>query len=661
MQGFHVTKLPSKLSTLVAALAFPAAVALAAVPLTSIATSKPQDAGALTSISNAPITVTVAMKLRDPEGALKTLQSLYDTKSATFHQFLSADQFRAEFAPTAADVATITASFSKYGLTVERATATTLHVTGTPAQLERAFSVSLHTFTVAPSGGKPGYTYHAPVQAATVPGDAAALVHAVIGLSTRPSFHPHIKQLPATVRSVVSKPTATPAGGGSGNPPGEYTVADFAALYGVDPLYAKGVTGKGKTLAIVTLAGFTPSDVFAYWSSIGLNVDPNRLTVVNIDGGPGAPSDASGSIETSLDVEQSGGVAPGAKIIVYQAPNTGQAFVDAFATAIDSNVADTVSTSWGEWEWFDTEANNPVTDPYSGKTVSVLKAYEELFLQAALQGQSLFASAGDEGAYDVNDNAAGDVPPNISLALTVDSPASDPYITAAGGTTLPGTQTFTFADPSLPPFSVTIAHERVWSWDYLNGLCTELGLTPIECGTFPVGGGGGVSVFFKTPFYQAFTPGIRRSAANQSVIDYVDYPTPTTLFALPANYPGRNLPDVSANADPDTGYEIFYTSDSTGFGIATFYGGTSFVAPQLNGVTALLNQYLHGRVGLMNIPFYLISDFGGSGGKDAPLHPIIYGNNEYYNGGAPYSPGAGLGVINAAKLGEAMKEVGFGR
>jgi subtilase family serine protease len=172
-------------------------------------------------------------------------------------------------------------------------------------------------------------------------------------------------------------------------------------------------------------------------------------------------------------------------------------------------------------------------------------------------------------------------------------------------------------------------------------------------------------VFFKTPFYQEFTPGIRRSAPNQSVIDYVGVftgiPTPTLLYTLPANYPGRNLPDVSANADPDTGYQIYYTSDQSGFGIYIFYGGTSFVAPQMNGVTSLLNQDLKGRVGLMNVPYYLISDLGGSGGTNAPLHPIVYGNNEYYKGAAPYSPGAGLGVINAAALANAMKEIGFGK
>ena len=81
----------------------------------------------------------------------------------------------------------------------------------------------------------------------------------------------------------------------------------------------------------MTLAAFTPSDAYKYWQAVGLKVSQNRIRIVNVDGGPGAPSDASGSIETTLDVEQSGGIAPGAKVIVYQAPNTNQGFVDVVA------------------------------------------------------------------------------------------------------------------------------------------------------------------------------------------------------------------------------------------------------------------------------------------------------------------------------------------
>jgi subtilase family serine protease len=222
----------------------------------------------------------------------------------------------------------------------------------------------------------------------------------------------------------------------AGNPPGLLTVVDFANRYDVQPLYRQGVSGKGRTLGIVTLANFTPSDAFAYWSALGLTVNANRISIVNVDGGPGAPSDASGSLETTLDVEQSGGIAPGANIIVYQAPNTNQGFVDVFATAVDGNLADSLSVSWGFWEWYQNLENSPVTDPTTGQTVSITTASHELFLRAAVQGRTLFAASGDGGAYDIN-NDFGCSPqsnPSCSLTLSVNNPASDPAITAAGGT-----------------------------------------------------------------------------------------------------------------------------------------------------------------------------------------------------------------------------------
>ena len=124
---------------------------------------------------------------------------------------------------------------------------------------------------------------------------------------------------------------------------------------------------------------------------MGLTVDPSRIQIVNVDGGPGVPSDVSGSVETTLDVEQSGGIAPGAKIVVYQAPNTSRDSSMPFATAIDSNAADSISVSWGLWEWLQNLENSPVADPVSGQTVGALQAFHELFIRAAIQGQSSYS------------------------------------------------------------------------------------------------------------------------------------------------------------------------------------------------------------------------------------------------------------------------------
>ena len=386
-----------------------------------------------------------------------------------------------------------------------------------------------------------------------------------------------------------------------------------------------------------------------------MSFDPHRLTVADVDGGPGAPSDVSGSDETTLDVEQSGGVAPAAQIIVYQAPNTDQGFFDAFASAIDGNMADSISTSWGSWEWENNLANAPVTDPVSGKTFSFLKAAHELFVKAAVQGQSMVAAAGDQGAYDVfgevDDNGVPIMPPNYTVPLSVDYPASDPAITAAGGTTLAGTQTNA---TSSGPFVIDIPEERVWGWDYLVPLCNSLGLSPIDCGIYPAGGGGGVSVFFPRPWYQQTLAGVRRSEPQQVLIDEISVP-PEIVFALPVHFSGRNVPDVSMNADPNTGYVIYYTSDVSGFGIYPYFGGISFVAPQLNGVTALLDQNANHRLGVLNGALYLAAGLPGAyRGRRPPLHDITEGDNWFYSGRRGYSPAAGIGTLDVSNLAEVM-------
>jgi subtilase family serine protease len=235
------------------------------------------------------------------------------------------------------------------------------------------------------------------------------------------------------------------------------------------------------------------------------------------------------------------------------------------------------------------------------------------------------------------------------LALSVDDPAANPYITAGGGTTLPGTQIYEI-NATGQLVTVNIPHERVWSWDYLVPLCDDLGYDPIDCGIFPVGGGGGVSVLFPVPGYQQGQSGLRTSEPKQSLVDETQSP-PQTLYTLPARYAGRNLPDISFNADPNTGYLILYTSDQSGFGEIDFIGGTSFVAPQLAGVTALVDGVAGGRVGLLNFPLYELASWGALySGRSPAARDITKGNNEYYKAAAGYDQATGLGVLDVANF-----------
>lgn len=522
-------------------------------PYPGASTPKPMDLGSLSQVSGTtPISFTIALKLRGVSEAESLLTAIHTEGDPQYHRFMTPADFVSRFGPTPADVAHVVASLRARGLTAEQTTATTLKVTGTPADVEHAFRLNLHAYRVAAHGAAPEYTFHAPLEHATVPGEISGSISAVLGLDTRPRLRPLLKRAPRV--AGMPRPNATPSA--TGNPFGSLTVADFAAQYDVQPLYRQGITGKGRTIGIITFASFTPSDAFSYWHALGLVVSPKRLSVVNVDGGPGAPSDAAGSYETSIDVEQSGGIAPGANIVVYQAPNTGQGFIDAFAAAVDANVAQSVSTSWGDWEWLENLENDPVTDPFTGQTVSSAQATHELFVRAAIQGQTLFAASGDNGAYDANDSlgCSPESSPSCNLPLSVDNPASDPAITAAGGTTLPGTQYECLNSDCTPPYyELTLANERVWGWDYLNGSCRALGVPdPIACGTFAGGSGGGVSILFPKPTYQNGLAGMQESQRGQSWVYDGEL-----LYRLPANYPGRNVPDISFNADPYTGYEVY--------------------------------------------------------------------------------------------------------
>lgn len=623
------------------------------VPVSDAAISRATDRGDLAvTDQRTPISVTLVLGMNNLSGAESLARSLNTPGNPQYHHFLTAAQFASQFAPTSAAFAGIAAGLAKYGLSAQRTTAMTITVTGLPANMERAFGVSLHSYQVPAEGNRPTYTFHAPLAQLTIPAELSGKVAGIIGLDSRPSFHPHYRAAPASLAPLRNSAATTTS---AGDAPGSWTVTDFAKYYDVQPLYNQGLTGSGRTLGIVTLAAFTPSDAYAYWSALGLPVSPNRIQIINVDGGPGAPSDASDSEETTLDVEQAGGVAPGANIIVYQAANTNQAWVDAYAMAVEDNTADSISTSWGDWEWTYTEQNAPVTDPSTGQTVSLLQAGHELFLRAELQGQTLFAASMDGGAYAANDGLGcyPSTSPSCSLTVSVEYPASDPAITAAGGTTLAGQQQYTI---NGTPVTINVPNERVWGWDYLEPICQVLQQDPYTCGIFPGGSGGGVSVQFAEPAYQLPISGIKTSPPGQ---DFVY--NGASEYQLPAYYAGRNLPDISFNADPETGYQLYYTSNVSGFSIINNYGGTSFVAPQLNGVAALLGQDLNGRLGLLNYSLYALAlgnlGYSAQGGLGAPFHAIPYGDNWYYYGTNGYNPAVGLGTLDVANFAQYLRRI----
>jgi subtilase family serine protease len=624
----------------------------------ALAASKPVAADLGPAANSTPVSLTVALQLRNPDQALSLMQSLYRPGSPQFRHFLTTAEFYKQFGPTADTIASVTKHFQAAGFNVVQSTGTHLTITGSAAAVQAEFGIALHTFEAPATAENAALAFRAPLGTPKIAASIAEAVSAVVGFDTMPRYRPklrHAVKQPATIPLA-----ATPDSSGTSNPPGELLVTDFAQYYDVDPLYRLGLNGKGKTIGIVTFASFTPKDAFAYWTAAGLSVASNRIKVIDVDGGSGPISDVGGSDETTLDVEQSGGISTGAKIDVYEAPNTSQGFVDDFAKVVDANVADTISCSWGSWEFFDTLTTNPeygsgpVTDPTTGRTVSVLKAVNDVLLQGALQGQSMYIASGDAGAYDMTDyyTPPSYPPPKDSVALSVDDPGVQTWATDVGGTTLPGKQIYEIT--KTKNLTINIPTEQAWGWDYLLPLCKALELDPISCGIYSGGSGGGVSSFVAKPFYQEGVEGIAATEPHQTLYDFSQSP-PAFVVTLPSGYEGRNVPDIALNADPETGYLLFYTSSASGFGIDSYYGGTSFAAPQMNGVTALFDEAIGHRVGLLNSTLYdLVRDGHAYSGREAPLRDIKAGDNWYYKSATGYDQTTGVGVPDFAKLLEAL-------
>jgi len=355
------------------------AVSLAALVVPSAASAAPLGRAAATDLgptaAGQALTASLVLKVRSPERLEALVAATQDPLGHAYHRFLSVPEFTARFSPSAADVTSITRYLRRFGIGVTDVYDDRLlvKVSGTAEAFDAAFSVDLHDFT---KGGK---RFHRPRHAPKIPAALRDLLVAVEGPSSEAHYRPRHVRAPAAALLGASTPALPPAGAVATGVPGSFTVGDVAERYDVNPLYQMGIDGTGSTLGIMTLADFLPADAFAYWNLIGLDVDPDRITQVRVDGGGELGSDA-GSGETSLDVEQSGGLAPGAKIVVYDAPNTDEGFIDLFYKAASDNLVDSLSVSWGSAEELYFAAVNGVD------ATGELLALHQALLESAAQG-----------------------------------------------------------------------------------------------------------------------------------------------------------------------------------------------------------------------------------------------------------------------------------
>ena len=620
--------------------ALSAALLAASCTIPALAAQTVTAAPAGTSVSiGRPLALTFYISPANPAAAEAKARSLQTPGSNDYHQFLTVQQFVRDYAVSDAVLQSIENSLKDLGYTIAYVYPNHLaiEVTVPISTAQSTLGIKLKSFS---KDGKIGF---APDRAYTIPATLKSKgVHGVGGLDT--VNHPRPMIIKSAITGQSTKRPFKQAMALQGGTPGDYLPADFAARYHVDSLYNQGFTGRGKTVGIVTLADFNTADAFNFWKGIDLSVSANRITKVNVDGGIN-PDNLSGSEETALDVEYSGALAPQSNVRVYVAPLRGNSgFTNGFEAAASENVADTISTSWGEPELFYFASVNP---PYPSET-HLLDEFHDVFLEMALQGQTLFAAAGDSGAFDtVRACPAFGTPtpdnPVCNAPYSVDHPSSDPLVTAAGGTTLPFSATFSNG------LHIRDSYERAWTWDYLATQAAQQGYSNFISlpDVFSVGTGGGVSSYFPLPWYQVGTPGIQKTVPAQYFS--VDFGSGSTVqVILPSQFAGRNTPDISTNADPESGYQVL----ANGY-LYDFYGGTSFVAPQLNGVTALLAEALGGRIGQLNPALYKLGQVASP--------DLTAGNNWGFPAGAGFDNATGVGKLDGAKLLKGLQQLGKDR
>jgi len=303
---------------------------------------------------------------------------------------------------------------------------------GSIADFETAFQVHLSSYR-----NDKGETFRGRVGHICVPDQLKDIVEGVFGLDNRPHVSPRFQALKNDGHFVAHKASTQ-----SFNP------NQLADIYG----FPTGVNGKGQSIAIIELGGgYRTKDLKKYFA--GLNVHKPSVVAVSVDHAKNSPSNADGADgEVMLDIEVAGAVAPGAKIVVYFAPNTDQGFLDAITKAIHDNhhKPSVISISWGSAE--------------KNWTTQSLNNYNEAFKAASLLGVTICVAAGDQGSADgLNDGKAH-----------ADFPAASPYVLACGGT-------------KLIVQGNNVSSESVWH----------------ESNTSATGGG--VSEFFAVPDYQSAT------------------------------------------------------------------------------------------------------------------------------------------------------------
>lgn len=415
--------------------------------------------------SSQPITVRVALQLQNQSALLNFVQAVSDPSNAAYGQFLTPDQFAASYAPSPAQVQQVVSYLQGAGFSniVVEPNHLLVSADGTAAQASAAFNTTLEQFSQFNT------TVFGNTSAAQVPSSLGGIVSAVLGLNT-------IGQMKPTLALPVSAPQYLVS----------YTPKQFQTVYG-----ATGVaTGASTSIAIMAEGNMTGvlKDLRIAEAAFGLPQVP--VTVVQV--GLASP-DVSGADEWDMDTQYSSGMAGNVKML-YLYTTTSLSDSDLaleFSRWATDNKAKAASASLGECEVF----------PYIDGSMLV---DDMIFLEAASQGQTFFASSGDTGSFCPVGVGTNGVPAGAPF---VSYPAASPYVIGVGGTTL-----LTNADGS---------YDKETSW---------------------YAGGGGLSQFEGATYWQ--------KAAVSSL----------------ATSNTRAVPDMAYDADPESGALVYVNGSPIGVG-----------------------------------------------------------------------------------------------
>ncbi|MFE6486581.1 protease pro-enzyme activation domain-containing protein, partial [Streptomyces sp. NPDC057757] len=486
-------------------------------------------------------------------------KAVSDPQSASYGKYLSATQAQKRFGATGAQVAAVTSWLRAAGLKVTGSTAHYISVTGDVTAAEKAFDTQLHNYT---KGAK---TYRAPSKSASAPAALNGAVLTVTGLDNAPHKASHSDTLPppdavfknagpfsSYYGSNVAKTLPSAYGTKIPYAVQGYTGKQLRAAYG-----AGSSTGKGVRVAI-TDAYASPTIAYdaatyarkhgdaAYGSGQLRQVLPGTYTKTEECGAAGWYG------EETLDVEAVHAVAPGASITYVGAASCyDDDLLDSLGKIVDGHLADIVSNSWG-----DIEAN---------ETPDIAAAYDQVFQLGAVEGIGFYFSSGDNGDEVANTGTK-----------QVDTPANSAWVTAVGGTSL--------------AVGKGDKYKFETGWGTERAVLSDDGKSWTDFpGAFTSGAGGGTSGTVSQPYYQrGVVPGSLAKANGTTAM--------------------RTVPDISAVADPNTGFKVGQTQtlpDGTQAYSEYRIGGTSLAAPVIAAVQALAQQTRGGKaIGFANPAIY---------------------------------------------------------